>query len=200
MDERQYDHDLNIQTVGIQQGFHDSVHYNRYEPTPYKLLEELFSKHPLSAEDRLVDFGSGKGRLNFLVHHLFDAASTGVEMDQDLHQKARENLDSYVEKRPAAKGRIVFNCTLAEQYRIHPQDNKFYFFNPFSSQIFITVLNNILKSVERSPRPIELILFFPSEDYLGFLEHSTAFEQIAEIELPGVEADLRERFLIYRLG
>lgn len=200
MDERQYDHDLNIQTAGIQQGFHDSVHYNRYEPTPYKLLEELFAKYPLSAEDRLVDFGSGKGRLNFLVHHLFGAASTGVEMDQDLHQKARENLDSYVQKRPAAKGRIAFHCTLAEQYRIHPQDNKFYFFNPFSNQIFITVLNNILKSVERSPRPVELILFFPSEGYLGFLEHSTAFEQIAEIELPGVEADLRERFLIYRLG
>lgn len=199
MDERQYDHDLNIHTAGIQQGFHDSFHYNRYEPTPYGLLEALFNNHRLSETDQLVDFGSGKGRLNFLVHHLFGAATTGVEMDQGLHQLACENLESYVQKRPAAKGRIRFTCTLAEQYRIHPRDNKFYFFNPFSVQIFISVINNILKSTERSPRAVELILFFPSDDYIGYLEHSTAFEQFREIELPGVEGDLRERFLIYRL-
>lgn len=199
MDERQYDHDLNIHTAGIQQGFHDTLHYNRYEPTPYELLETLFNSYSLSEEDRLVDFGSGKGRLNFLVHHLFGAATTGVEMDQGLHQQACENLESYVQKRPAAKGQIRFTCTLAEQYRIHPRDNKFYFFNPFSVQIFITVINNILKSAERSSRTVELILFFPSDDYIGYLEHNTAFEQFKEIELPGVEGDLRERFLIYRL-
>lgn len=199
MDERQYDRDLNIHTAGIQKGFHDSFHYNRYEPTPYELLETLFDSHPLSEEDGLVDFGSGKGRLNFLVHHLFGAATTGVEMDQDLHRNACENLEFYLQKRPAANGRIRFTCLLAEQYRIGPRDNKFYFFNPFSIQIFITVVNNILKSAERHPRPIEIILFFPSDDYIGYLEHSTAFEQFQEIELPGVEGDLRERFLIYRL-
>lgn len=200
MDERQYDHDLNIRTVGVQQGFHHSVHYNRYEPTPFELLETLFQLHPLCEEDQLVDFGSGKGRLNFFVHHLFDIATTGVEMDQELHQKAIENLASYVQIRPAAKEQVRFVCALAEQYRIHPRDNKFYFFNPFSLQIFITVLNNILKSVERSPRTIELVLFFPSQDYISHLTHNTAFEQFREIELPGVEGDLRERFLIYRLG
>lgn len=199
MDERQYDRDLNIHTLGMQQGFHDTFHYNRYEPTPYELLETLFNSYPLSEKDRLVDFGSGKGRLNFLVHHLFGATTTGVEMDQGLHQQACENLEAYVQKRPAAKGKIRFTCTLAEQYRIDPLDNKFYFFNPFSVQIFITVINNILKSAERSPRIVELFLFFPSDDYIGYLEHSTAFEQLQEIELPGVEGDLRERFLIYRL-
>lgn len=200
MDERQYDHDLNIRTLGIQQGFHDSFHYNRYEPTPYELLETLFSNYRLAEKDGLVDFGSGKGRLNFLVHHLFGTETTGVEMDQGLYQNACENLESYAQKRPSAKGRIHFTCVLAEQYRIHSRDNKFYFFNPFSIQIFITVINNILKSVERSPRCVELILFFPSQDYIGYLEHSTAFEQLREIELPGVDGDLRERFLIYRLS
>lgn len=200
MDERQYDRNLNIHTVGIQQGFHDSLHYNRYEPTPYTLLETLFQMHPLSAEDQLVDFGSGKGRLNFFIHHLFGVATTGVEMDQGLHRTACENLESYVQKQPSAKGEIRFVCTLAEQYRIHPRDNKFYFFNPFSLQIFITVLNNILKSVERLPRSIELVIFFPSQEYISHLEHNTAFEQFQAIELPGVEGDLRERFLIYRLG
>ncbi len=200
MDERQYDHDLNIRTAGIQQGFHDSLHYNRYEPTPYALLETLFQLHPLSESDRLVDFGSGKGRLNFFAHHLFGVATTGVEMDQELHQTACANLESYVQKRPSAKGQIRFVCTLAEQYRIDSRENKFYFFNPFSLQIFITVVNNILKSIERSPRPIELVIFFPSQEYISHLEHNTVFEQFREIELPGVEGDLRERFLIYRLA
>lgn len=200
MNERQQDADLNIRTEGIQKGFHDSLHHNRYEPTPYALLAELFASYPLLPEDRLVDFGSGKGRLNFYVHHLFGSETVGVEMDQGLHAEALENLSRFGKKNPRAKGRIHFANTFAEQYRIHPRDNRFYFFNPFSVQLFMKVVQNILKSVEKTPRRVELILFFPSEDYIDFLEHRTAFERVREIPLPGAEQDFRERFLIYRLA
>ncbi|HSI68408.1 MAG TPA: SAM-dependent methyltransferase, partial [Planococcus sp. (in: firmicutes)] len=40
---------------------------------------------------------------------------------------------------------------------------------------------------------------FASGDYIDFLENRTAFELIAEIDLPGSEREVRERFLIYRL-
>lgn len=200
MNERQQDADLNIRTEGIQQGFHDSLHHNRYEPTPYALLAELFTAYRLSPGDRLVDFGCGKGRLAFYVHHLFGSEAVGVEMDPGLFAEAMQNLSRYEKRDARAKGRIRFQCEFAENYRVQPQDNRFYFFNPFSVQIFMKVVQNVLKSVEKTPRPVELILFFPSEDYIEFLEYRTGFERVQEIALPGSESDFRERFLVYRLA
>jgi len=199
VNERQYDERLNIRTTGNQAGFHDSLHHNRYEPTPYDLLEILFSDYQLSPEDRLIDFGCGKGRLNFYVHNRFGAETAGVEMDEIFYKEALENRKAYLKKGKHAKGKIDFFCCLAQEYLIDSRDNRFYFFNPFSVQIFMAVVNNILRSVERVPRTVELILFFPPDDYIDYLEHRTQFELVEEIPLPGVERNLRERFLVYRL-
>lgn len=200
VNEQQRDEQLNIRTAKSQAGFPDSLHHNRYEPTPYALLDILFNEYRLAPEDRLIDFGCGKGRLNFYVHHRFGAESAGVEMDKAFYEEALENRANYEKKHKHAKGKIDFCCCLAQDYNIQPKDNRFYFFNPFSVQIFMSTVNNILKSVEGEPRAVELILFFPSEDYVDYLEHWTLFEQAAEIPLPGIERDFRERFLIYRLS
>ena len=199
MNDHQFDEHLNIRTTGSQAGFHGSLHHNRYEPTPYALLEILFSEYQLAPEDRLVDFGCGKGRLNFYVHDRFGAEAAGVEMDETFYKEALENRSTFEIKRKNAKRKIDFFRCLAQDYQVDPRDNRFYFFNPFSVQIFMSAVNNILKSVEQAPRPVDLILFFPSEDYIDYLEHRTLFEQLEEIQLPGVKRDLRERFLIYRL-
>lgn len=65
MREYYFDKLLNIKTRGDQQGFNKSLHYHRYEPTPYSGLEELFRYYDINRDDHIVDFGSGKGRLNF---------------------------------------------------------------------------------------------------------------------------------------
>lgn len=199
VNDKQYDLLLNIRTEGIQRGFHDSLHYNRYEPTPYALLEQLFIHYQLSRSDRFVDYGCGKGRLNFYLHHLFGTETVGVEMDPQFYAEALENRTAYEKKFKNAKGKIHFVNSLAQDYSVDKRDNRFYFFNPFSVQIFIQAINGILRSVEKSPRTIDLILFFPQPDYLDFLEYGTSFEWLQEISLPGVERDLSERFLIYRL-
>ena len=198
MDEQQRDNALHIQTSQIQQGFHESLHHNRYEPTPYALLDVLFDQYGLTRSDRLIDYGCGKGRLIFYVNQRFGAQAVGIEMDEKFCLQALENLNAY-EKLRKAKGEIRFMRCFAQDYGVEAQDNKFYFFNPFSVQIFIAVINNILKSFERDEREIDLILFFPSDEYIDFLEHRTLFELAEEIELPSSAKDLRERFLVYRL-
>ena len=70
--------------------------------------------------------------------------------------------------------------------RFDPRDNRFYFFNPFSVQVFMNVVNNILLSVEAVEREMDIILYYPSEDYIFFLENQTAFELKREIRLPGL--------------
>jgi SAM-dependent methyltransferase len=201
MKEQYYDELLNIKTIEEQDGFNESFHYHRYEPTPYSALEKLFNQYKLNNIDNVVDFGCGKGRLNFYINYLFDANVLGIEMNEEFYQEAIENRESFLKKTGNSKDKIQFQCCLAEQYQISPQDNKFYFFNPFSIQIFMSIVNNILRSVEKYEREIELILYYGSEDYLYFLEDQTVFVLKEEIILEGLyEDNPRERFLIYRLA
>jgi SAM-dependent methyltransferase len=199
MKEQYYDDLLNIKTVGDQKGFNSSWHYHKYEPTPYGALEILFDTYKLKDSDRIVDFGCGKGRLNFFIHYIFNAFVTGIEMNEGFYQEAIDNRESYVKN--TDKDQIQFHCCLAEEYPIDPLDNRFYFFNPFSLQIFMKVINNILLSVEETEREIELILYYPSEDYIYYLGNQTSFELREQIILPHLyEQNANERFLIYRLA
>lgn len=201
MKEMNYDELLNIETEGNQRGYNKSFHYHRYEPTPYSALEKLFAEYELTSSDHIVDFGCGKGRLNFFIHHLFQSSVTGVEMNEKLFEEALENKVNYLIKAKENKGKIQFHCCLAEKYEIHPLDNTFYFFNPFTIPIFWKIINNILVSVEEFKREVDVILYYPSEDYIYYLENHTSFELIKEVQLPGLyENNGNERFLIYRLA
>ncbi|PHB25100.1 SAM-dependent methyltransferase [Bacillus pseudomycoides] len=200
MNEQYYDAILNIKTVGEQKGFNKSLHYHRYEPTPYGGLEILLDQYEMKSSDRIVDFGCGKGRLNFYIHHACGASAVGIEMNEMFYKEAMENLERYAKKSRNSKDKIQFQCCLAQEYEIDPRDNRFYFFNPFSVQVFMNVINNILLSVEEVEREIEIILYYPSEDYIFFLENQTAFELKEEVRLPGVyERNGNERFLVYGL-
>lgn len=200
MKEYYYDKLLGIKTGGDQNGFNKSFHYHRYEPTPYSALEELFNNYQLTSSDRIVDFGCGKGRLNFFIHYHFGATAVGIEMNEEFYQEAIENQNSYLKKTKIIDSPIYFYCCLAEEYQVDQFDNRFYFFNPFSIQIFMKTINNILLSVEKFGRNIELILYYPSEDYIYYLENDTSFELKKEITLPYFyEHNSNERFLIYQL-
>lgn len=201
MEEKFYDAMLNIKTEGVQKGFTKSVNYHRYEPTPYSALDVLFDTYELNSSDQVVDFGCGKGRLNFYLHYFFHSSVIGVEMNETIYKQAVENQKHYQKKHKNRKDQIHFHCCLAEEYQIDPTDNRFYFFNPFTVPIFIKVINHILKSVEKSERGVDVILYYPPEDYIYFLENQTPFYLKDEIVLPGLyEYNPNERFLIYRLN
>ncbi len=195
-----YDELLNIQTSGNQQGFYDSLHYHRYEPTPYKGLDELFAKVSLSSSDRVVDFGCGKGRLNFYLHYRYQASVVGIEMNEEFYKEALLNKRSYLKKYHHRRPELSFHCCLAEEYEIDIRDTIFYFFNPFSIQIFMKVVGNILDSVGKAYRPVTIILYYSSEDYTDFLTRRTPFQLKEEIEIQGLsQRNLLERFLVYEL-
>jgi SAM-dependent methyltransferase len=201
MKEHYYDKLLNIKTSGYQKDHNKSIHYHPYEPTPYSALEKLFEMYKLKNTDRIVDFGCGKGRLNFYINYLFDATVIGIEMNETFYREAIENRNRFLKKAKHSKDNIHFHCCLAEEYEIDPRDNRFYFFNPFTIQIFRNVINNILLSNEHSEREIELVLYYVSEDYIYFLENHTTFELKEEVILPGLfEQNPFERFLIYQLA
>ncbi len=200
MNEKYLDALLNIKTREEQKGFLKSMHYHRYEPTPYQALDTLFEDYVITSNDRVVDFGCGKGRLNFYIQHFFHATVVGIEMNEQFFRDAMSNRESYLKKHHRGKEKIHFHCCLAEDYEIDSLDNRFYFFNPFSVQIFMKVVHNILQSVEKVQRRVELILYYPANEYVYFLENQTAFTLKQEVPLPGlIERNFNERFLIYEL-
>lgn len=198
MKEHYYDKLLHIKTGAYEKEPNQSLHYYPYEPTEYRVLETLLEQYQLDENDCLVDFGSGKGRLCFFLHYHKQASVKGVEMVETFHGDAMKNKKSYLKKTKQNIDKIQFYCCLAEEYDIKDVDNRFYFFNPFSIRIFEKIINNILRSVERFPREVELILYYPSEDYIFYLEDQTVFQLKEEITLPGMyEKNPDERFLIY---
>ncbi|MFR2820653.1 MAG: methyltransferase [Clostridium sp.] len=200
MEYSHYERLFNIKTTGEQQGFYESHHYNRYEATSYFALETLFKEYTLSSNDCIVDFGCGKGRLSFYINYYYNCKITGIEMNNNYFDICINNKKNYLKNYNKEKNKIEFLNIFAEKYKISSTDNKFYFFNPFSVQLFMKVINNILISLEKSPRDIDLILYYPSDEYIYYLENYTGFLLYKEIELPNLSInDKRQKFSIYRL-
>ena len=198
MKEHYYEKLLNIKTMGEQKEFSDFMHYHPYESTPYDGLEVLFDQYEVKRSDRSVDFGCGKGRVN--IHYFYQATVVGIEVNPYYYQEAIKNRYRYLEKYSKSMDTIFFHNCKAESYQINAEDNRFYFFNPFSVQIFIKIIHNILQSFEKFPRAIEVILYYSSEDYMYFLEYQMAFELKQEIIVPQLYKDNPyEKFLIYQL-
>lgn len=197
---KDYDNLLYIKTTNTSVRADKSPHYHHYEATPYSIIHTLFKEYELHHTDSFVDFGSGKGRLLFYVHNLFGSSVTGIEMNKRLYKKTLKNKKNYL-KRAKKKGTIQLECCLAEEYIVKKTENVFYFFNPFSIQIFMKVINNILDSVEQYQRKIDLILYYPSTVYIHYLERNTSFKLKQEVKVPGLyTVNENERFLIYRLS
>ena len=200
MNEEKQDKLLNIKTCGVQKEFNESLHYNRYEPTSYLALNELFKNFNISSADSIIDFGCGKGRLNFYAHYNFGAHVTGIEMNTFYYKEALENTSSYFKKHSKNTDKISFINCYAQDYEIKNNDNIFYFFNPFSVQIFMSVVENILLSVDKCYRKVHIILYYPSDDYTYYLENCTFFKLTKEIRLENLyHKDNRQKMLIYTL-
>jgi SAM-dependent methyltransferase len=197
MGERKQDKLLGIRTVGIREWTDSKVHYNRYEATPYKALNELSENYRFEDANKVVDFGSGRGRVAFYLHNRFHLPVTGIEANYKTFEEALENKATYRLRAKHIIAPIKFKYGLAQHYKIDKRENCFYFFNPFSVHIFRKVVHNILRSIEKDRRTVDLILYYPIREYKDFLK-TTPFTIINKIRVPG-GSDKKEKFIIYRL-
>src|SRR5699024_10596523 len=110
---------------------------------------------------------------------------------------ALANKASYRHEAAHIEAPIYFEYGLAENYLIQPEDNLFYFFNPFSLTIFKKIVANILKSVKDNPRTVEIIFYYPLEGFVYFLQKETPFELTTQINVPGIHGE-HGKFAIFR--
>lgn len=194
--EEKWDRLLRIRTTGRDDSHADQYRYP-YEPTPYSVLERLAQSGRIRKKQVLLDYGCGKGRVDFFLAYQAGCRSIGIEYDDRIYEKAVEN-----QKAAVSSGRVRMEQANAEMFPVPPEVDRIYFFNPFSVEILQKVMNRILDSYYEQMRPIQLFFYYPSDEYLSYL--MTVDELIFEDEIecgdlfPG--EDPRERIVIFELG
>ena len=93
LSEKKLDKLLKIKTAGVRSS--KTKQNYRYEATPYNDLKLIFEKIKLKSDDHFLDFGSGKGRVCFYVHYLFNSFVYGVEANPLTFDDAIQNTKSY---------------------------------------------------------------------------------------------------------
>ena len=193
--ETSWDQLLQIHTTGRDDTNSDEYRYP-YEPTPYTVLERLASSGLIGEEDVVLDYGCGKGRVDFFLAHETKASTVGIEYDPRIYTSALENqtLGGFQLK-------TEFVLTRAESYEVPPEVNRCYFFNPFSVEILHKVMARIIESYYENPREIFLFFYYPSDEYISYLMTVDELDFYDEIECEDLfdGKDSRERIMIFSL-
>lgn len=193
--ETRWDKLLHIRTMGRDDSNADRYRYP-YEPTPYSVLERLANAGYMRKGNTLLDYGCGKGRVDFFLSYQTRCASIGIEYDERIYEKAAENHMLAV-----SSGRVTFELANAEYYQVPESVDCAYFFNPFSVEILQRVIARILESYYACPRSMQLFFYYPSDEYIAYLMTVDELSFVDEIDcrdlFPG--EDVRERIVVFEI-
>ena len=194
--ENTWDKLLKIKTTGRDDSNSDQYHYP-YEPTPYCVLERLANSGLIRKKDVVLDYGCGKGRVDFFLSYQTRARTIGIEYDERIYQGAIENQRSAV-----SGARTEFALMRAEEYEVPSQVNNCYFFNPFSVELLRKVMARIIESYYENPREVLLFFYYPSKEYISYLMTVDELEFYDEIACGDLFEgnDSREQIMIFRIG
>ena len=194
--EDKWDRLLQIRTTGRDDTGADQYRYP-YEPTPYPVLERLANSGYIRKGNMLLDYGCGKGRVDFFLSWQLGCRTIGVEYDERIYDKAVEN-----QKTAVSAERTTFKLTDAEHFAVPESVDRIYFFNPFSLELLRKVFGRILESWYGARRKILFFFYYPSDEYISYLMTVDELDFLDEIDcrdlFPG--DDLRERIIIFACG
>ena len=191
--EQNWDRLLHVHTTGRDDSRSDQYRYP-YEPTPYSVLERLVNTGMIRKENTLLDYGCGKGRVDFFLTYQTRCHSIGVEYDDRIYEKAMENKQSAV-----SGERISFVLVNAEEYKVPEAVDRVYFFNPFSLEILRKTVARIIDSYYEHPREIQLFFYYPADEYISYLMTVDEFLFLDEISCQDLFEgnDPRERMVVF---
>lgn len=201
MEDKEFDDFLGIDTMDFAGKADMPADGNSiYQATYYRDLVTLFSEVSMEPEDTLVDFGCGLGRVLFYGNSRHYCKTTGIELDRDIYERLLENAKSYQHRFLDQEERMCFHNVAADKYEIGETDNFFYFFNPFSAEVFDRVLGNIIDSMKKCPRDIYLMLYYPTFEYQRIVRSSRYFVLKKIVKLSDYERDPDEKVYIYHMS
>ncbi len=191
---------LHIETTGRDDSC-ETPNIRAYEPTSYSVLERILEEGSISSDDHLIDYGSGKGRVCIFFSDRTGCRATGLELVRKFHERARENLKSYIES-TSKEVNIEFFNEKAQDFELPDTASVLFFFNPFSHKTFRAVMKRVTQSCERAPRLIRLFLYYPENAYIAYLSGLDDVMFYDEIDCRDLfsEKDDRNRVMIFEMG
>lgn len=197
--DKKVDKELNIKTTGLIEWPRGvNLDYFRTESSSYADLDRFIAEYDWRENSQLVDFGSGKGRIVFYLNHQKGIPATGIEVNKVAYYHLVQNLIDYREQFGKKENDITLLEVKAEDYEIKSSDDLFYFFNPFTVNIFKKVVANIEQSLQEHPRIADIVLYYPNISYEYFLDKDTSFNHIQKIKNKKYFLNNRESFVVYR--
>lgn len=195
MKEEKWDKLLQIRTTGRDDSHADQYRYP-YEPTPYPVLERLANSGYIRKGNTLLDYGCGKGRVDFFLSWQTRCRSIGIEYDERIYEKAVENQNM-----SSVSGRVTFQAVDAGEFPVPESVDRIYFFNPFSLEILQKVISRIRDSYYEAPRELLLFFYYPSDEYISFLMTVNELTFYDEIDCGDLYdgKDSRERIVIFKM-
>ena len=161
--EIRWDKLLKIRTTGRDDSKADQYRYP-YEPTPYSVLERLANSGLIRKNNTLIDYGCGKGRVDYFMAYQTKCKSIGIEYDERIYERAMTNKETAV-----SSNKVIIELANAEKFEVLESVDKIYFFNPFSVEILQKVIAQILDSYYENIRTIQLFFYYPSDEYVSYL-------------------------------
>ncbi|WP_347992330.1 class I SAM-dependent methyltransferase [uncultured Eubacterium sp.] len=193
--EIRWDKLLKIRTTGRDDSKADQYRYP-YEPTPYSVLERLANSGLIHKNNTLIDYGCGKGRVDYFMAYQTKCKSIGIEYDERIYEKATTNKETAV-----SSNKVIIELANAEKFEVLESVDKIYFFNPFSVEILQKVIAQILDSYYKNIRTIQLFFYYPSDEYISYLMTVDELMYYDEIDCRDLfdGNDSRERIMIFEI-
>jgi SAM-dependent methyltransferase len=138
--ELNYEEKFGIRTSAIKKS--DSKEFFHYQGAGYLVLIRLFN----SLDEKIkgfefVDIGCGKGRAIFVAEYCGFNNLIGIELDQELVEEAKTNLELYSLKRKESFIRFIHANAL--EYIFPDRPTIYFLFNPFNEAVLSKVLDRI---------------------------------------------------------
>ena len=193
--EIRWDKLLKSRTTGRDDSKADQYRYP-YEPTPYSVLERLANSGLIRKNNTLIDYGCGKGRVDYFMAYQTKCKSIGIEYDERIYEKAMTNKETAV-----SSNKVIIELANAEKFEVLESVDKIYFFNPFSVEILQKVIAQILDSYYENIRTIQLFFYYPSDEYISYLMTVDELMYYDEIDCRDLfdGNDSRERIMIFEI-
>lgn len=193
--EIRWDKLLKIRTTGRDDSKADQYRYP-YEPTPYSVLERLANSGLIRKNNTLIDYGCGKGRVDYFMAYQTKCKSIGIEYDERIYEKAMTNKETAV-----SSNKVIIELANAEKFEVLESVDKIYFFNPFSVEILQKVIAQILDSYYENIITIQLFFYYPSDEYISYLMTVDELMYYDEIDCRDLfdGNDSRERIMIFEI-
>lgn len=171
-----------------------------YAPIPYRSFFAVMRTVKVRPEvDVFLDYGAGRGRAAVLAAMRPFRRVVGVEIEPDLAETARRNVQRASRRLRCPDVQIV--TADAAEFGCPDDATVLHFFDPFAGPVLERVVENIRESLRRAPRRLTILFADPNHfaPLVGSCGWLVKRGEVAYPFMRGVEV-IRESYYLYTAG